>query len=64
MPMTKCGHCGAPAYISEKEQEAGSEVYCSESCAHGKDEDYRPPIDYTHSGTPDQWNALWPPFQH
>ncbi len=33
MPMTKCGNCGSPAYISEKNAEEGAEVYCSASCA-------------------------------
>ena len=33
MPWTTCGACGEAAFISDRDQEAGAEVYCSPECA-------------------------------
>ena len=65
--MTKCGHCGAPAYISDANADAGAEVYCSEACAKGDRPAPPPapdckPTDYGDC-PPEKWSALWPPFQ-
>lgn len=35
MPTTKCGQCGKPAYITERDRDEGAEAYCSQACASG-----------------------------
>lgn len=66
MPQTTCNNCGEPVHISEKNQEEGREVYCSQECSESrlnktKDKCVLWPVSF---GGPSSVGAMGDPFQY